>query len=125
MPRRSRSPTSVGTLDVGTDADLVVLNADGDACHARSKMETVVKTLAGRTFPAADDGRRPGGRGDLCGGRGSERATSLSEAGKLDILATLIDAYKTSLQSICPTQSRHRFRMHQQGVSRKDLQPML
>jgi HTH-type transcriptional regulator/antitoxin HigA len=56
-----------------------------------------------------------------------QRATSVSEADKLDILATLVDAYEASRSPIhlADPVAAILLRMHQRGLSRKDLQPML
>jgi HTH-type transcriptional regulator/antitoxin HigA len=50
-----------------------------------------------------------------------------SEGDRLDVLATLIDAYESEHYPIDPPDPVEaiRFRMEQQGLSRKDLEPLL
>ena len=63
----------VGTLDVGTDADIVVLNSR--ATPAMRLQDGNGRNARGRTLPAADAGRRPfGGRGLCCRQAREERA---------------------------------------------------
>jgi guanine deaminase len=61
----------IGTLEPGTDADLVVLNS---VRHAQHGAAHGAHRDAGRgTVHAADAGRRPRGGGDLCRGQGRRR----------------------------------------------------
>ena len=54
-------------------------------------------------------------------------ANGTSEGDRLDILATLIDAYEAEHYPIDPPDAVEaiKFRMEQQGLSRKDLEPMI
>ena len=60
----------IGTLEVGTDADIAVLNISATPAM-RLRAETVQHAF-GRAVCAADDGRRPGGGGGLYRGAGGE-----------------------------------------------------
>lgn len=54
-------------------------------------------------------------------------ASGTADGDKLDILATLVDAYEAKAFPIDPPDpiDAIRFRMEQQGLSRKDLEPMI
>ena len=53
---------------------------------------------------------------------GAKRGTAPGD--RLDVLATLIDAYETAHFPLDPVEAI-RFRMEQQGLTRKDLEPLL
>ena len=54
-------------------------------------------------------------------------ATGTPEGDRLDVLATLIDAYETQRYPVDPPDPIEaiRFRMEQQGLTRKDLEPFI